>query len=102
MMRVFRNRPFLTLSVFTLAVGVAWHLSGLDRDDGPLGLALFGISYVLGLPFILAMRLAGSVVSNPVLRGVLGFALGLVPYLVADGLLRRRRVRMHRDASRTA
>jgi hypothetical protein len=60
------------------------------------------MSYALGLPFILGMRLAGSVVSNPILRGVLGFALGLVPYLVADGLLRRRRVRMHREASPTA
>jgi hypothetical protein len=102
MRRIFRNRPFLTLALFTLAVGVVWHLSGLDRDDGPLGSTLFVLSYVLGMPFILAMRLVGSVVSNPMLRGVLGLALGLLPYLVADRLLLRRRARMQSDVSRAA
>ena len=93
MIRVFRNRPFLTLAVFTLAIGVAWHLSGLDYDHGRLGSTLFILTYVLGMPFILAMRLVGSVITNPMLRGVAGLALGLLPYLVADRFWRRRRVR---------
>ena len=93
MRRLLRDRPFATLALVTLAVGLVWHLSGLDRDDGPLGLGLFVISYVLGMPFILAMRLAGSVVTHPLPRGMLGLALGLVPYLAADALWRRRRVR---------
>ncbi len=92
-MRRLRERPFLVLAFFTLIVGAMWHLSGLDSDQGPVGSALFAISYVLGMPFIMAMRLVGSVVSHPALRGVLGFALGMLPYLAADELLRRRRLR---------
>jgi hypothetical protein len=91
--RFVRQRPFLTLALVTLAVGAVWHLSGLNQDQGPLGSAVFAIAYVLGTPFILAMRLAGSVVSHPALRGVLGFILGLLPYLAADEALRRRRLR---------
>ncbi len=91
MTRFLRSRPFVSLALFTLAVGVVWHLSGLDRNEGPLGSGLFAISYVLGFPFIMAMRLVGGVVTNPMVRGILGLALGLLPYLVADGLLRRRR-----------
>lgn len=102
MIRFFRNRPFLALALFTLAVGVVWHLSGLDADEGPLGVSAFVISYVLGMPFILAMRLVGSVVSNPIIRGVLALTLGLLPYLAADELLRRRRVRRQGDLSRAA
>lgn len=88
-----RERPFLVLAFVTLIVGAVWHLSGLNQRDGPVGFALFGISYVLGLPFILAMRLVGSVVSHPALRGILGFALGMLPYLAADEAVRRRRLR---------
>ena len=102
MIRFFRSRPFLALALFTLAVGVVWHLAGLDSHEGPLGYSLFVITYVLGLPFILAMRLVGSVVSNPMIRGVLGLALGLLPYLAADGLLRRRRGHRQGDVSRAA
>ncbi|MDQ4079541.1 MAG: hypothetical protein M3125_02190 [Gemmatimonadota bacterium] len=92
-MRRLLERPFLVLAFFTLIVGAMWHLSGFDYDQGPLGFALFAFSYVLGAPFIVAMRLVGSVVSHPALRGVLGFALGMLPYLAADELLRRRRLR---------
>ena len=92
-MRFIRARPFLALAAFTLAVGVIWHSSGLDSDEGPLGFALYAASYVLGIPFILAMRLVGSVVSHPILRGFLGFALGLLPYLAADEAVRRHRTR---------
>lgn len=102
LIRFLRGRPFLTLALFTLAVGVVWHLSGLDADEGPLGFSAFVISYVLGLPFILAMRLVGSIVSSPMLRGVLALTLGLMPYLAADGLLRRRRAHKQGDASRAA
>jgi hypothetical protein len=102
-MRRLRERPFLTLAFFTLIVGAVWHLSGLDHDESRFGFALFAISYVLGTPFIVAMRLVGSVISPPVLRGLLGFALGILPYLAADEALRRRRLRKRSvvaDASR--
>lgn len=92
-MRRLRERPFLVLAFFTLLLGALWHLSGVGADDGPAGFALFTISYVLGTPFIVAMRLVGSVVSHPVLRGALGFALGILPYLAADEAMRRRRLR---------
>jgi hypothetical protein len=92
-MRRLRERPFLMLAFFTLIVGAVWHLSALDYDESRVGFALFAISYVLGAPFIMAMRLVGSVVSDPALRGVLGFALGMLPYLAADEALRRRRMR---------
>jgi hypothetical protein len=92
-MRRVRERPFLVLAFFTLVLGAVWHLSGVSADDGPLGFALFAVSYVLGTPFIAAMRLVGSVVSHPALRGVLGFVLGILPYLAADEALRRRRLR---------
>jgi hypothetical protein len=88
-----RKRPFLVLALVTLVVGAVWHLSGLDPNDGPVAFALFALSYVLGMPFIMAMRLVGSVVSHPVLRGLLGFALGMLPYLAADEAVRRRRLR---------
>jgi hypothetical protein len=88
-----RERPFLVLALVTLGVGAVWHLSGLDWDDGPVAFVLFAISYILGTPFIVAMRLVGSLVSHPVVRGVLGFALGMLPYLAADEAVRRRRLR---------
>lgn len=92
-MRFIRTRPFLALAAFTLALGGVWHSSGLDSDEGPLGFALYAASYVLGTPFILAMRAVGSLVSHPILRGFLGFALGLLPYLAADEAVRRHRMR---------
>lgn len=99
MRRAVRQRPFLALALVTLAIGAVWHLSGLDQHDGPVGLGLFAISYVLGMPFIMAMRLVGSVVSHPALRGLLGFALGILPYLAADEAVRRRRLRKRIAAS---
>jgi hypothetical protein len=95
-----RRRPFLTLALITLAVGAVWHLSGLNAEEGPLGSAMFAIAYVLGMPFILAMRLVGSVVTHPALRGVLGFVLGMLPYLAADEVVRRRRLRKQRFVAR--
>ena len=92
-LRRLRERPFLALALFTLVVGALWHLSGVGRDDGPLGYALFAISYVLGAPFIAVMRLVGAVVTQPAIRGALGLVLGLLPYLAADEALRRRRLR---------
>jgi hypothetical protein len=92
-MRRLRERPFLVLAFFTLVLGAVWHLSGVGADDGPVGFALFAASYILGTPFIVAMRLVGSVVSHPVLRGTLGFVLGILPYLAADEAVRRRRLR---------
>ncbi len=92
-MRFVRKRPFLVLALFTLAVGAVWHASGLDYDEGPLAFGLFAATYVLGMPFIMAMRLVGSVVTHPILRGLLGVCLGLLPYLAADEAVRRRRMR---------
>jgi len=92
-MRRLRERPFLALALFTLVLGAVWHLSGVNADDGPLEFALYAVSYVLGTPFIVAMRLVGSVVSHPALRGSLALLLGILPYLAADEAVRRRRLR---------
>jgi hypothetical protein len=92
-MKRLRERPFLVLALFTLVLGAVWHLSGVDADDGPLGFALYAITYVLGMPFILAMRLVGSMVSHPALRGTLALMLGILPYLAADEAVQRRRRR---------
>lgn len=92
-MRRLRERPFLVLAFFTLVLGAVWHLSGVGADDGPLGFALYAVSYVLGTPFIVAMRLVGSAVSHPALRGALALIVGILPYLAADEAVRRRRLR---------
>jgi len=88
-----RTRPFLSLACVTIAIGAAWHLSGLKPDDGPLAFGLYAVSYALGLPFITATRILRSVIGNPALAGILSLAIGLAPYLLADWLLRRRRSR---------
>jgi hypothetical protein len=91
-MKVVRSWPFLTLAVITLAVGVLWHLAGIGRDDGVLGRLLFGVVSVLGAPFIAAQRLSRTLGDTP-LRPAIALLLGLAPYVFADLLLRRRRLR---------
>jgi hypothetical protein len=91
-MKLVRSWPFLTLAVVTLAVGVLWHLAGVARDDGVLGRLLFGAVSVLGAPFIAAQRLSRTLGDTP-LRPAIALLLGLAPYVLADLLLRRRRLR---------
>ena len=91
-MKVVRSWPFLSLAVVTLVVGVLWHLGGVGRDDGTMGRVLFGIVSVLGAPFIAAQRVSRSLGDMP-LRPLIVLLLGLLPYLLADILLRRRRMR---------
>ena len=86
-----RSWPFLSLAAVTLLVGVAWHLSGMTRDNGTLGRAVFGFVSVLGAPFIGSMRLAGRLLGSSPARPIVALLLGLLPYLIADLLLRRRR-----------
>lgn len=97
-MKVVRSWPFLTLAVATLVVGVLWHLGGIGRDDGIPGRVLFGIVSVLGAPFIAAQRLSRSLGDMP-LRPLIALLLGLLPYVLADLLLRRRRMRTRAAAS---
>ena len=89
-MKIIRSWPFITLSVVTLLVGVAWHLAGIGKDDGALGRGLFAVVSVLGAPFILAQRLARTLGESP-FRPWVALIVGLAPYVIADLLLRRRR-----------
>ena len=91
-MKLVRSWPFLTLAVVTLVVGVLWHLAGVARDDGVLARLLFGAVSVLGAPFIAAQRLSRTLGDTP-LRPAIALLLGLAPYVLADLLLRRRRLR---------
>lgn len=91
-MKVVRSWPFLTLAALTIVVGILWHVGGVDRDDGMAGRILFGVVSVLGAPFIAAQRLSRSLADMP-LRPLIALLLGVAPYLLADLLLRRRRMR---------
>ncbi len=81
-----RTRPFLSLAVATIALGLLWHLSGLNKEDSP---ALYAAVYAVGLPFITVTQFMHSAIQSRALAGVLSLALGVLPYLLADWLLRR-------------
>ena len=90
-MKLIRGWPFLTLAAFTLAVGVAWHLSGVGKGGTPLGVAFYWFAAVLGAPFVAAQKTATALVAAKSLRPLVGLVLGLAPYVAADVWLRRRR-----------
>ena len=89
-MTLTRNHPFLLLAIFTVLVGGAYHLAGIDRDT-TTGSVLYAATYALGFIFINATRLARAVIANPAIAGIVSLGMALIPYLLADWLLRRRR-----------
>ena len=89
-MKLFRDHPFMLLAVFTVMVGGLYHASGIDRNT-PVGSVLYGATYALGFIFINATRFANALTENRAVAGVISLALGILPYLLGDILLRRRR-----------
>ena len=92
MMRLARWHPFLVLGAMTLIIPLAWRLSGIDYDDGALGLALFGCSYVLLWP---AMAIANALRIVPALRSaswlfVPSLVFVLASYVGLDRAMSRR------------
>ena len=92
-MKFLKARPFLVLAVFTVAIGFAWHASGLKGNEGPWQYALYIAVYIIGFPFITAVRWLTHLIGNPAVAGSLGLLIGLIPYLIADVILRRARAR---------
>jgi hypothetical protein len=90
--RYLRRHPFLCLGLLTMAIGALWHAPLLPVD---LRVATMPVVKVIGAPFIGGMRLSRSLVGASALTPVIGTALGLAPYLIADWLLawNRRRLR---------
>ena len=85
-----RRWPFVTLAIFTLALGVVWHAVG----DGTRSGIAFTIVSIVGAPFIAAMQWATRGLGmSPPFSQIAGFILGLTPYLIAEVVLRVVRAR---------
>ena len=94
-MNFVRRWPFLILAVITLLVGGLWHAT----TDGARSGIVFTIVSTLGAVFIAGMRLARQMVGwSPPYTQLLGFLLGLAPYVLADLVLRIIRARRARAA----
>ena len=93
MPRLLRNHAFLLLGIVTILVGAWWHTSGIDPNASAGGAAAYRVVYVLGFFFITAMRLLRSLTDNFAVSGIGSMVLGILPYLLADWLVRRRRRR---------
>lgn len=85
------NHRFLLLGIGTILVGGWWHMSGMDPSAGTLGAVTHRVVYALGIFFILATRFLRSLTDNFAISGVGSMVLGILPYLAADWMLRRRR-----------
>ena len=95
-MKFVKARPFLVLAIITIAIGFAWHASGLKGNEGPWQHALYIAVYIIGFPFITAVQWLTHITGHPAIAGSLGLLIGLIPYLIADALLRRARSRPQR------
>ena len=84
-----RRHPFLCLAGITLLLLALMSVSGLQYDDSGAGTALFLLGYVLGQPFLLGARWVSTLIGPSVPAGILGWSLGLVPYVLADAVLNR-------------
>lgn len=86
-MRFLKRHPFAVLAVLTILIGVLWHSTVLPASIRP---ALSPLVTVLGYPFVSAMRFVNRNMTPSALTPVLGTAIGLAPYLLADWIWRRR------------
>jgi hypothetical protein len=88
--RLVRRWPFITLAVLTLIVGAVWHATTGGARSG----IVFTVVSLLGAPFIAAMRWARQLIGwSPPYTQLLGFLLGLAPYVLAEFALRFVRAR---------
>lgn len=85
------HHPFLLLGIVTILIGGWWHTSGIDPNASATGAAVYRVVYVLGFFFIAATRVLRSLTDNVAVSGIGSLVLGIIPYLVADWALRRRR-----------
>ncbi len=88
MKRFVQRQPFVCLAIVTIAIGAAWHALGpeLRGSSAP-------VMNVVGAPFIASKRLARQLAGASAVTPLLGTLLGLVPYVLADWLLARARMR---------
>jgi hypothetical protein len=93
--KLHRNHPFLLLGLFTIVVGGLYHRLGIDQSTAS-GVALHGAVSALGFIFINMIRVTSRLIPNFAIAGLVSSLVGLVPYLLADWLLRRRRARTPR------
>lgn len=89
--RFLRRYPFLCLGLLTMAIGALWHSPLLPMD---LRVSTMPVVKVIGASFIGGMRLSQSLLGASALTPLVGTALGITPYLIADWLLAWRRRRL--------
>lgn len=94
-MKLLRNHPFLLLAVVTVIIGAIWHSPLIGASARP---SLAPVVEIIGAPFIASMRFVNRTVGPSPLAPLLGTALALVPYLLADFALRRWRLQRDRRA----
>ncbi|HJU64436.1 MAG TPA: hypothetical protein VJ596_02105 [Gemmatimonadaceae bacterium] len=89
-MKLLRHHPFLLVALLTLLLGAIWHSSLIAESARP---SLRPVMTIIGAPFIASMRLVNGALGPSPVTSLLATALALVPYLLADLLLRRWRLR---------
>jgi hypothetical protein len=97
MLRILRLHPFLSLAALTLGVFALVATTRPDYDDGGIGGILFVLLLALGQPFLLAMRLMRTTFGDSTVVVIVGWILGLLPYVAADVALRHWRTRRRRN-----
>jgi len=92
MRRFVTANPFLSVGLVGTVIFGLWISLGLDPSDGGTGQASYYVWRVLAAPVHLATNVLGSVTDRwpDALDGGAAVVVGLMPYLVADWLWRRR------------
>jgi hypothetical protein len=80
------------LGLVTIVIGLTYHRVGIDQST-TFGVALHGLVKGLGFIFINMIRVTSRRIANPAIAGLVSSLIGLIPYVAADWLLRRRRER---------
>lgn len=93
--RYVQSNPFLILALVALIIGELGSMpAGFDYDPNPVRQFLRLVFQIIGFPFMLVgALLLDGLRDDPRLLIPLNIGLGLVPYLLADWLLQRRRAR---------
>ena len=97
MPRILRLHPFLSLAALTFGLFALVATTRPDYDDGGIGGILFVLLSLLGQPFLLTMRLMRTAFGDSPVIVIVGWILGLLPYLAADVGLRHWRARRRRN-----
>jgi hypothetical protein len=94
-MKLLRNHPFLLLAVVTVIIGAIWHSPVIDASTRP---SLTPVVEIIGAPFIASMRFVNRTFGPSRVTPLLGTALALAPYLLADLAVRRWRLQREKRA----